>query len=222
MKIILEGTSSSGKSSIVKKFPNTYTKVAMDDLEYNREEMFKKLKNKYYKKKEADDIFFDIINKRLSNRVKNKNKFIIDMVNPIGYPTIIKYLPKDTIKILVYTNLNDLVRNIDKRKTYDSRGLFVFNQFTNYYVKSNNKTGIDTVNINDFIKSLKNIKYLFESEKELIKFAKDTFKNLGIKNNKTYYIVSRYKFFNAIINTKDKTPTELKNLIINNENYLLS
>lgn len=221
MKIILEGTSSSGKSSIVKKLPNTYTKVAMDDLENNREEMFKKLKNKYYKINEADEIFFNIIDKRLSNKVKNKTKFVIDMVNPNGYPTIIKYLPKDTIKILVYTNLSDLVRNIDKRKTYDSRGLFVFNQFTNYYVKSNNKTGIDTVNVNDFIKSLKNIKYLFESEKELILFAKNTFKNLGIKNNKTYYIVPRYKFFNAIINTKDKTPTELKNLIINSENHLL-
>ena len=214
MKIVLEGTSSAGKSSIVKKFPNTFTKIAMDDLENNREELFKKLKNRYYTTEESDNIFVDIMDKRLSSKVKNKKKFIIDAVNMKGYPTILKYLPKDTINILVYTNLDNLIRNIEARKTYDSRGLYVFNQFTAYYEKSNDKKGVDIVNVNDFIKSLKKIKYFFENEKDLISFAKDTFKKLGINDNKNYYIVPKYKKFHVIINTKDKSPTELKNIIL--------
>ena len=47
--------------------------------------------------------------------------------------------------VLLYTNLNNLIKNIDKRRSYDPRGLFVFEQFTkredythfwNHFVKS--------------------------------------------------------------------------------------
>lgn len=216
MKIILEGTSSSGKSSIVKLFPNNYTKIAMDDLEYNREEMFKKLKNRYYKTEETDKIFVDIMDKRLSSKVKNKKKFIIDTVNMNGYPTIQKYLPKDTLKVLLYTNLKDLVRNIDKRKTYDSRGLYVFNQFTNYFEKTDKiEYAIDKIKLPDFIKNLKNIKYFFESEKDLKEYAKSTFEKMNIKDNKVHYIKPRYDGFDIILRSTDKTSKELKNLLIN-------
>tara|TARA_A100001015_G_C14695923_1_gene596319 strand:- start:18 stop:674 length:657 start_codon:yes stop_codon:yes gene_type:complete len=216
MKIILEGTSSSGKSSIVKLFPDNYTKIAMDDLENNREEMFKKIKNRYYKTEETDKIFVDIMDKRLSSKVKNKKKFIIDTVNMNGYPTIQKYLPKDTLKVLLYTNLKDLVRNIDKRKTYDSRGLYVFNQFTNYFEKTDKiEYAIDKIKLSDFIKYLKNIKYFFESEKDLKEYAKSIFEKMNIKDNKVHYIKPRYDGFDIILRTADKTSKELKNLLIN-------
>ena len=40
MKISIEGTSSSGKSSIIKLFPNNYTKVYMDDILDDKENTF--------------------------------------------------------------------------------------------------------------------------------------------------------------------------------------
>ena len=118
MKIILEGTSSAGKSSIVKKFPNTFTKIAMDDLENNREELFKKLKNRYYTQEETDNIFVDIMDKRLSSKVKNKKKFIIDAVNMKGYPSIIKYLPKETMNTVLNERVLYLRQKLEQFK-YD-------------------------------------------------------------------------------------------------------
>ena len=119
MKIILEGTSSSGKSSIVKLFPKKYKKVALDDLEYNKEQLYKNVKNKYYKNEEMDKMFYNIISNRLSSRVKGSSDFIIDQVDPKNLSKLINKLPNTTVRILLYTNLNDLVDNIDKRKIYD-------------------------------------------------------------------------------------------------------
>lgn len=214
MKIILEGTSSSGKSSIVKLFPKKYKKVALDDLEYNKEELYKIVKNKYYKNEEMDKMFYNIISNRLSSRVKGSSDFIIDQVDPKNLSKLINKLPNTTVRILLYTNLNDLVDNIDKRKIYDARGLFVFKQFTQYYVKTDDN-GIDIININDFIEYLKKIKFFFENEKELVKFAKDIFKDLGITDKKNHNIKPRISTYNYLLNSKGKTPTELKNIILN-------
>jgi len=42
-----------------------------------------------------------------------------------------KYLSINNIKnVLLYTNLNSLIRNIDKRRSYETKDLFVFDQFT--------------------------------------------------------------------------------------------
>ena len=223
MKIILDGTSSAGKSSIVKVFSNNYTKIALDDLENNKEHFNKKIKNRYYTENEADEIFFDIMNKRLSERAKNKKNFIIDIVNPRGYPTIQKYLPKDTIKILIYTDLQDLVRNMNSRRFTEARGKYVFRQFSSYYIKTTNKdNAIDQIKLSDFIKALKNIKYEFESEKDLKSFAKDIFKSMNINDNKVNYITSRYEGFDIIIKTKNKKPKDLKDMILDSQKYLLS
>lgn len=214
MKIILEGTSSSGKSSIVKLFSKKYKKIALDDLEYNKEELYKIIKNKYYKTNTTQKMLYNIISNRLSSRVKGSSDFIIDLVDPKNLSKLINKLPKTTVRILLYTNLNDLVDNIDKRKIYDARGLGVFQQFTQYYVKTDDN-GIDIINLNDFIESLKKIKFFFENKKELVKFAKDIFKDIGITDNKNHNIKPRISIYNYLLNSKGKTPTELKNIILN-------
>jgi hypothetical protein len=219
MKIVLEGTSSSGKSSIVSKFPKKYKKISVDDI-YFEFEFLKDVKNKYYTKKEVDETINSYYEKTLASRVKNDDNYIIDMVNDRkGKPIINKYLSKDVINILLYTNLADLVYNINKRKNSNPRGKFVFNQFAKYYMVTDNiNKSIDTINLKSFIKNLKKMKYGFESEKALKKFAKDIFKSLGISkisDTKDYHIKPRYSKFDMILPTKNKSPTQLKNIIIN-------
>jgi hypothetical protein len=214
MRFVLEGTSSSGKSSIIKKFPKDYKVVALDDLlraDYNCNSM---LKNQYYTNKQREKMYNDCLFKELGNRMANKKNVVIDTVNEHSSPKELnKYLPKDILNILIYTNLENLVKNIDSRKTYDPRGKFSFNQFAIYYVgTANKKEAIDKVNLQDFIKSLLHIKYEFESREQLNKFAKDIFKSMNITTNESY-IKPRYNKFHAIINTTGKTPTELKNEI---------
>ena len=217
MKIVLEGTSSSGKSSIIKKMSNKYKKVELDDIFREKIQNCESgVKNKYYTQKQRDDIFFECVHKKLAKKVQNLNNFIIDIVSLNGKPTINKYLPKDVINVLVYTNLSDLVANINKRKNYDPRGKFVFEQFAKYYIKTTDKNkSFDSINLKCFIKDLYQIKYEFESKDALIKFAKNIFKSMDISNDKDHYIRPRYSKFNIILSTKGKTLDELKNILDN-------
>ena len=61
--------------------------------------------------------------------------------------------------------------------------------------------------------------YEFENEKSLIMFAKTIFKSMGIlkiNSNKNYYIKPRYSKFDIILSTENKSPVQLKNIIIKN------
>lgn len=220
MKIILNGTSSSGKTSIIKLLPNNVNRISMDkffDLVYcdhlikSPESLYK---NKYYTKKQKDELLKYYLWKYYKSEVKKSDNFIIDLVQTDeDQLNLKKYLSTNNIKnVLLYTNLNNLIKNINKRRNYDPRGLFVFEQFTNIYCSTDNEIeAIDEICLKDFIKNLKNIKYLFSSEKELVNFAKKIFKNLNIKYlqiNKKYYIKSIYKYDN-VLNSNDKTPNNL-------------
>lgn len=220
MKIILNGTSSSGKTSIIKLLPNSVKKISMDkffDLVYcdhlikSPESLYK---NKYYTKKQKDDLLKYYLWKYYKSEIKKSDNFIIDLVQADeDQLNLKKYLSINNIKnVLLYTNLNNLIENINKRRNYDPRGLFVFEQFTNIYSSTYNEIeAIDVICLKDFIKNLKNIKYLFSSEKELVDFAKKIFKNLNIKYlqiNKNYYIKSIYKY-DIVLNSTDKTPKNL-------------
>ena len=222
MNIFLSGTSSSGKTSIIKEMPKKYNILSLDGLyeKYNFEICKNtKLKNRYYSIKEKDNIYYDCLYKKLIECLKKDN--IIDWVDDFNdnYELLIdKYLP-NRFHILVYTNLYDLVKNINKRKLYEPRGIWLFEeQFIKYYKETKNKDdAIDTINYSKFIKSLEKIKYEFESEKELNKFAEKIFNLLGIKKiikDKDYYIKPRLNTYNLILITKNKSPSELKNIIL--------
>jgi hypothetical protein len=105
---------------------------------------------------------------------------------------------------------------------YDEpRGVWLFEkQFVKYYMKTNNKKeSIDIINFNQFIKSLEKIKWEFESEKDLVDFAKNIFNKLGINKiikNKDYYIKPQLNNYDLILITKNKSPKELKDEILKN------
>jgi len=221
MNIFLSGTSSSGKTSIIKEMPKKYNIISLDGLyeKYNFDICKNtKLKNRYYSIKEKEDIYLDCLYKKLIECLKKDN--LIDWVDTFNdnYKLLIdKYLP-NRFHILVYTNIYDLVKNINKRKLYEPRGVWLFEeQFVKYYKETKNKDdAIDTINYNKFIKSLEKIKYEFESEKELNKFAEKIFNLLGIKRiikDKDYYIKPRLNNYDLILITKNKSPSELKNII---------
>ena len=220
MKIILNGTSSSGKTSITKLLPNNVKKISMDRFidkiycEHDVKPPESLYKNKYYTEKERDNIFKYYLWKYYKSEIKNSKNFIIDLVElDEDQVSLKKYLSIKNVKnVLLYTNLNNLIRNIDKRRKYEPRNLFVFEQFTKIYTYTDNENeAIDIVCLKDFIKNLKNIKYLFSSEKELITFAKIIFKNLNIKylqTNKNYYIKSIFKY-DIILNSTNKSSKKL-------------
>ena len=219
MRIILNGTSSSGKTSIIKLLPNNVKKISMDGFfdkiycDRDIKPLESLYKNKYYTKKQTDRLFKYYLWKYYKSETKNSKNFIIDLVEVEDQLSLKKYLSINNIKnVLLYTNLDNLIRNIDKRRNYEPRGLFVFEQFTKIYTSTDNEIeAIDVICLKNFIKNLKNIKYLFSNEKELITFAKKIFKKLNIKYlqmNKNYYIKSIFKY-DIILNSTNKTPKKL-------------
>jgi len=211
MIIILNGTSSSGKTSIIKLLPdNFYDGIYCEHTIKPPESLYK---NKYYTKKQRIDFFKYSQWKYYKSEIKKLNNFIIDLVETNDQLGLKKYLSRNNIKnVLLYTNLDNLIRNIDKRKNYEPSGLFVFDQFTKIYTSTNNENeAIDIICLKDFIKNLRHIKYLFSNEKELITFAKKIFKKLNIKRlqiNKNYYIKSIYKY-DIVLNSTNKTSKKL-------------
>jgi len=219
MKFILDGTSSAGKTTILNEFPDTLIKVAGDDiLNEKPKDFYKTLENKYYSDKQIDKIYFNAYYSKIANRVLHKKDFGIDIVHFMtGEPDIYKYLPKDTKKILVYSNLEKLTDNINKRNNYSPREVNnVFRQFYIYYTITNDKsTAIDKIDRKSFIKILETyVKYKFTSKKHLIEFAHKIFKSMNITDDNTYYIKPKYNHYDYILITKNKTPTMLKNEIL--------
>jgi hypothetical protein len=226
MNIFLSGTSSAGKTSILREFPKKYNTILLDDLLENSKFTVcrnKQLKNVFYTKKEKKEILIDCIHKKLIENLKEEN--VIDWVDWFDENDellINKYLP-NRFHVLVYTNIYDLVDNIIKRMFSEPRGVWLFeDQFAKYYMKTNNKKdSIDIINFNKFIKSLEKIKWEFESEKDLINFAKNVFNLLGINKinkEKDYYIKPRLNNYDLILVTKNKSPKELKDIILKNLN----
>jgi len=220
MKIILNGTSSSGKTSIVKLLPNNVKQISLDGFwdkinKYDIKPPQSLYENKYYTENQKEDIFTNYLWKYYKSEIKNSNNFIIDLVETKNPLNLNNYLSINNIKnVLLYANLHSLIRNIDIRRNYEPRGLFVFDQFTEIYTYTDNvNEAIDIVCLKDFIKDLKYIKYFFSNETELIEFAKKIFKNLNIKRlqiNKNYYIKPIFKY-DVVLNSTNKTPNELVN-----------
>lgn len=225
MIIKLEGTSSAGKSSIMKEMPKSYNKISMDEIydidcgDALRICGNKKLKNKYYNEKEKNEYYIYCYNMQIISNIKKDKINIIDMVDSFddkGFPNFNK-LVNDKISVLVHTNLENLTKNILGRKLIEPRGLDVYEKFTDYHVVTNDKNyALDKINYNQFVKNLKNIKYLFDSELSLLNFADYIFKKLGVKKlakNKDYYIKPKLQH-DLVLITKNKTPKILSNEIV--------
>ena len=226
--IILDGTSSSGKSTIVKYF-DSKKKYKAIGVEFIDEELSKVIKQKYndYLKNIPNEYApvgrREIYNKIWTSEVLNDGlkaeKGIIDTIFPQMFIDEInkRGLNEQLYIILLYTSINDLARNLEsRRKEGDFRQLFfVFNEFTERYTKTDedgtDEDGIDTVNRKKFNEILlDNFKYEFKNREELDKFSINIFEKMGINDDNDHLIKVRDEIkYNYLLNTVDKSQEEI-------------
>lgn len=217
--VLVDGTSSSGKTTICKYFTKLNFKCFQiddywNDPRINFNELFKNIPNKY---DEAEKIYTKIpVKYMIEDALELGQNFLLDNVEQ---KEIINYFNEKNIGnklfiIIVYTNLIDMARNLEsRRKEGDMRGIFAFNQFAKRYVKTS-KTDtdkIEQINKKNFTRVLINhFKYEFENKKKLEEFANDLFQKMNIDNDDDNWIKLRPEFtFDYLLITTGKTKEEI-------------
>jgi adenylate kinase family enzyme len=236
--ILLDGTSSSGKSTICNFFKSKNFSCFQIDkyMDYCN----KKIKNKWLKtvknsKNKYNDIsFYSICKKTLmEDCLKIKSNVLIDDIEQFGYIKILKEkkLIHNLYIINVFANLETLARNLEsRRKECDPRGIYAFSQFADRYIKTNedNPKKIEKINRNTFKNLLlKNFKYEFQNKKQLIDFSNEIFKIMEIEDDKDHYIKVRDNIrYNYLLNTTNKSKTEifkeLQDNVFDNNTFFLN
>jgi shikimate kinase len=213
MIVFIEGTSSSGKTSIMKKFSPKYAKVSADDFrKQGHTRMMKSLKNKYYTPDEIEKFHKTNRFALMAISVKSKKYAVVEATGG----GVLKHLPKKITTVLLYTPIEDLAKHMNARKLIgEFRGNMVFRQFSEKYTKTENPSeSIDKVSIKEFIKILKTIKWAFTSEKTLLEFAKKTFNAMGIDDDKKHHITHRKKHYDIVLMSDGKSTQVLYNELI--------
>jgi predicted ABC-type ATPase len=133
--ILVDGTSSAGKSKICKYFSKkNFLCFQIDnyfnDKRINFDNLFKKIKNKYG---ETDKIYnYEPVKYMINDAIKTNKNILFDHISQkeiINYMNTKKY--NNLYIIIVFTNLNNLARNLEiRRKNSDRRGVFAFKQFS--------------------------------------------------------------------------------------------
>jgi broad-specificity NMP kinase len=206
--ILLDGVSSSGKTTICKFYEEQgYHRIAFDDFHSGaKKASIADLPNEYIGKNRKRELAMLKLHELLLAESKKYRLVIIDDITQ----GIRKFIPNICI-IIMYTPIADLVRNMLNRKTVEPRNIHVFEQFATKYIKAIpcNKI-IDYVNRLEFVTFLEKLKYEFESERELEDFAKKIFADMNIYDDNDHPISLRdnHEYY-YIINTHNKTPREI-------------
>ena len=227
--ILLDGNSSTGKSTICNFFKTKdYTCLKGDDLLSNDEywtfygNEYKKIPNAFVTAEFKKNMKTNIAGDYFYEKAVEKSKTVIDWVVPNGIINSFQKNNKSLFIILVYAGLSTLTRNIMSRKAEnDPRGTFVFKQFSNRFIKTTIKSKIiDTVNRKKFKKILlDNFKMEFTGKTDLENFCIEIFKNMEIEDDLDHNITIRddYKY-NYLLNTNGKTKEDIideLNILIN-------
>lgn len=218
---LLDGTSSSGKSTICKNFEkfgiscligdDYFSGKYFRDSEKKYEDFIKDLPNEYFGK--ATETFRNIVANRMIDDALKLEKSIIDYVIPEPFIKVINSRGlNDSFKIiLLYTGIPDLVRNIEsRRKKGDPRGKFVFKQFAKRYIRTDD-SGIDVINRIEFRKLLiSNLKYEFKNKEELFDFSNEVFEMMNINDDLDHNITVKddYKY-DYLVSTLGKSKDEI-------------
>ena len=188
--IIVDGTSSSGKTKICLFFSKlNYKCIVMDEYTDPATKQFDKtIENKYMDADEKNNLFADVLYGKMVGDALSAKKAILDDIEQEGLLKAFKAAGKEkkVFVLVVYASLKDLARNLNSRRIEgDARGVFAFEQFAQRYIKciESDPKKIDTVNLDNFITLLKNFKYEFASEEELKTFAMKMFSNMDIKED---------------------------------------
>jgi len=153
----------------------------------------------------------------VNDAVKTNKNILFDHISQkeiINYMNTKKY--NNLYIIIVFTNLNNLARNLEiRRKKGDRRGVFAFKQFSERYIKckNNDLQKIEVINRKDFYKILlKYFKYEFKNEEELIKFSNDIFSNMNIIDDNDHFIKLRNEYkYDYLLITTNKTKNDIFN-----------
>jgi adenylate kinase family enzyme len=227
--ILIDGTSSSGKSTICKHYyKKGFIWFAIDDYFLDERvkffNLFKKIENKYGETNKIYD--YETVKYMVDDSINIKSNIIFDHVFQSG---IIKRMKEKNLSdnlyiINVYTNLKNLSLNIEsRRKKGDTRSpINVFKQFSERYIACNNndKNKIELVNRIEFKKILlNNFKYEFINEDDLIKFTNYIFFLMNINDDDDHYVKLRKEYkCDYLLNTTNKSIKqiyeELDNVIL--------
>ena len=153
----------------------------------------------------------------IDDAVKSNKNVLFDHISQkeiINYMNMKKY--NNLYIIVVFTNLNDLARNLElRRKNGDRRSVFAFKQFSERYIKckNNDLQKIEVINRKDFYKILlKYFKYEFKNEEDLIKFSNDIFSDMNIVDDSDHFIKLRNEYkYDYLLITTNKTKSEIFN-----------
>jgi len=215
--ILLDGTSSAGKSSIAKLLKNRtndYMIISYDDYADNINTLYKaKINvekqldpNQYMNQREKGDMINREIRKMMYHDANESKKNIIydewnqDILN-------LYQDKKDVFVIVIYASLETLIKNILKRRFTEPRNRYVLKMYADRYVIDDTTSDpIDSINRNELIQALKNnLKYEFESEDTLIAYAKMIFATMGIDDDKQHNIRLRDEFrYDYMVKTGNK------------------
>jgi len=222
--ILVDGTSSSGKTTICKFFSKkNYAYFQIDnyfnDKRIKFDNIFKKIKNNYG---EIDKIYTYVPVKYMVDDAIKTNKNIL--FDHISQKEIINVMKSKKLKLYIinlFTNLSDMARNLElRRKKGDMRGIFAFNQFSDRYIKcsDNNINKIEIVNRSNFKNLLiKYFKYEFKDKNDLIGFSEKTFSKMNINDDKDHYVKLRETYIcDYLLITTNKTKSEIFNELKNN------
>jgi len=212
--ILLDGVSSAGKSTIadffVKKgyFISKADDIPARDIRIKIQQQLDL--NQYYSEAQMRKISEDVIAK-IQHDEAMKHKLV--MYDDITQTVALKYPDDNIFIIIIYTSLNNLIRNILNRRFTEPRlSLGAFTQFSKRFNKTNQSDDtIDNVNRADFLNELEEkMKYLFESYEKLKKFVYDIFEQMEITDDETHGIKLRDTYrSDYILNTTNKTREEI-------------
>jgi hypothetical protein len=164
--------------------------------------------NKYYSELEMKNLYESAVAELMRNKVIGKDAVYDDIVQ-----TIATQYPEDKIFIIVvYTSLENLIRNILGRSETEPRlSVGAFKQFSERYVVADKINAIDVINRRIFGEQLeKKLKYLFESYEKLKKFVDDVFEKMGIRDDNDHFIKLRDNYrCNYLLKTDVLRPDEI-------------
>ena len=218
--IIVDGTSSSGKTKICSFFSNPkfgFKCIVMDEYTDKISKLFTKtIPNVYMDSTKKNDLFGNMLYKAMVDDAVQAKKAILDDIEQNGLLKAFKEAGKeaDVYILVVYAGLKDLARNLNSRRQEgEARGVFAFDQYADRYIKCDNDDlkKIESIQLPEFMQLLKDqFKYEFASEKELQTFAQSTFEKMNIHDNAKHFVKLRDEFIcNYFLNTTGKTLHEI-------------
>ena len=219
MKVVLCGTSSAGKTSVMQSFPQNYKKVSFDDIiddDNTDAKINSKLKNKFYSVKEKTKHREKILNSILAKKTMGTHS-VIDIVGGMVATQMRSFLPKSTKYILVYTGMEQLAKNLKTRKSKDPRYIkHVMQDYAKIYTKASpEQTEVDTISYAKVVRCLNKFKSEFTSNADLEAFAVGILKKMNIHDKKSHRItpINRSEY-DLIMITKGMTVEKIRNRIL--------